>query len=145
MATNKLTEESVRIHLMDKPELNSLLRGVRWTSKDIEQAMIHCVSYFNESLPSCGQNFTVESFPHPFTLLTGVCGHLLRSAAVHQANNSLNYSADGVQVQENDKASVFAQMGSTYWEEFKGMVLGIKMQQHLNAAFGSVASEFPNR
>lgn len=141
MATGILTEKDVRLFLMDKPELNPLLRGVRWTPEEIEAAMFYAVSFFNESMPATVA-YTIESFPFKFALLSGTVGHLLRSAAINEASNNITYSLDGVQVNDKDKAAIFTQMGNQYWDEFKLAVKEIKISQNVSAAFGSRGSEF---
>ncbi|NBQ68973.1 MAG: hypothetical protein EBU46_09140 [Nitrosomonadaceae bacterium] len=144
MATGRLTEGMLRTFLMDRPELNSLLRGVRWSPEEIEAAMVFAVGYFNESSPSTGNSYTVESFPFTFAWLTGVAGHLLKSAAINETSNNISYQLDGVQVNDRDKGELFARMGQQYWDEFKLMTANIKMQQNVSAAFGSNRSEWSN-
>ena len=99
MAASKLTESSIRTFMMDKKELNPLLRGVRFSTEDIDQAVNMCVAYYNETPPLIG-SLTPATFPFIFTLLLGVSGHLLRSAAINEASNELQYAADGVTVQD---------------------------------------------
>lgn len=142
MATGRLTEKDIRMFLLDKPELNPLLRGLKWGSEEIEAAMIMTVSYFNETPPPTGQSYTVETFPFSYAYLIGVSGHLLRSASINDAVNNLNYSLDGVQVNDKDKAEIFARLGQQYWEEYKQMVVNIKTTQNVAAAYGNMNSEF---
>ena len=140
MSTARVTEKDVRLFMMDKPELNPLLRGVRWSPEDIDSAIVYTVSFYNEFPPLIG-GYTVETFPFRHTLLMGVAGHLLRSAAINQASNNLTYSVDGVNVNDNDKAEIFARLGQQYWEDFKTQVANIKVAQNLSSAFGSSPSE----
>lgn len=142
MATGRLTEKDIRLFLMDRPELNSLLRGVRWSPEEIESALTYCVGYFNESSPSTGHSYTIESFPFQFAWLTGTAGHLLRSAAINEVSNNISYQLDGVQVNDKDKGELFARMGQQYWDEFKLMSSNIKMQQNVAAAYSGISSEF---
>lgn len=129
---------------MDKPELNSLLRGVRWSPEEIESALTFCVGYFNESSPSTGSSYTIENFPFQFAWLTGTTGHLLKSASINESSNNITYALDGVQVNDRDKGELFARMGQQYWDEFKLMTANIKMQQNVSAAYGSNRSEWSN-
>lgn len=140
MATPKLDEAAIRIFLMDKKELNPLLRGVRWSTEDIDGAVNRCVDYYNETPPFIGAT-TPGCFPYRYTLLVGVSGHLLRSASINEASNQLDYSADGVSVQDKDKAEIFMKIGNMYWQEFTDKVLTIKMTVNLSNAFGSNHSE----
>jgi hypothetical protein len=145
MAQPIITEKEIRIFLLDKPELNTLIKGVKFDSTDIEQAIINVIDYFNVASPPTGQSYTVENFPFRFVLLTGIAGHLLKGAAVNEAINQLDYAVDGVTVQDKNKAGLFTQLGQGFWEEFKQMVRDIKVNQNVSAAFGSMASEYTYR
>jgi hypothetical protein len=140
MALAKLTEQDIRIFLMDKKELNPLLRGVRWSTEDIDAAVNRCIDYYNETPPFINPQ-TANTFPYKFTLLAGVSGHLLRSASINEASNQLQYSADGVTVLDKDKAEIFAKIGGMFWDEFKEKVTNIKVAQNVAAAFGTNPSE----
>ena len=125
---------------MDKPELNPLIRGVKWDAQDIDQAMQRVVDYFNETAPF-SIVLNTRYFPYRYTLLIGVAGHLLRSASISDAVNQLDYSADGVSIQDRNKADIFMRIGNMFWEEFKEKVLMIKVEQNMNNCFGSSPSE----
>ena len=140
MATNKLTEKDIRILLMDKKELNPLLRAVRWSTEDVDSAMRRCVDYYNETPPFVVA-YSVNSFPFRYTLLVGTSGHLLKSASINEASNQLEYTADGVTVQDKNKAQIFASLGNSMWEEFKEKVVAQKVSQNIGQAFGSIYSE----
>ncbi len=141
MATPIITSKSVRIFMMDKPEMNSLLSGLRWDEDDLSEAIINCIDYYNTSLPPTPQ-YTVETFPYRVVLLTGVAGWLLKSSAINQASNNLNYESDGVTVNDNDKAQIFAQMGSEFYKDFKEMCQNIKVAQNIAGAYGHKLSEY---
>src|SRR3954465_7030455 len=105
MATPIITEKEIRVFLMDKPELNPLLGGLKFNSEDIEQAVINTIDHFNASLPQTGQNYTVENFPSRYILLIGVSGYLLKSASINESINQLDYNVEGVSVQDKNKAA----------------------------------------
>jgi len=140
MAATKLDEQAIRLFLMDKKELNPLLRGVRWSSEDIDQAVQRCVDYYNETPPFIN-GYDASSFPFRYTLLVGTAGHLLRSASLNEASNQLDYAVDGVTVQDKNKAELFAKLGGMLWDEFKEKVTGIKVAANISAAFGMMPSE----
>lgn len=127
--------------LMDKPELNPLIRGVRWSPEEIDHALVMCVSYYNESPPQV-DTYTAESFPYQYTLLLGVAGYLLKSAAVNEAVNNLQYNLDSVSVNDKDKSDIFLKLGSQYWSEFQTAIQNMKVAKNVSAAFGSVTSEY---
>jgi len=142
MATTRLTETDLRVFLMDKPELNTLIAGQRWSSEDIEQAELFVVDYFNIMNPPTMPGWTLESFPYRALLLIGTAAHLLKSAAINEASNQFSYSADGVQVNDKDKAQVFTAMGEAYWTEFKQLAQGIKINFNIAGCFGTQHSEY---
>lgn len=140
MANAQLDEQSIRLFLMDKKELNPLLRGVRWTTEEIDAAVQRVVDYFNETPPYVF-SYTAATFPYRYMLLIGVAGHLLRSASINEASNQLAYSADGVTVQDKDKAEIFARLGNAFWDELREKVLSRKLADNINAAYSSSPSE----
>ena len=145
MATPIISEREIRIFMMDKPELNPLLQGVRFSSEDIDQAIINVVDYYNVMIPQTGRNYTVENFPSRWLLLTGVSGHLLRGASINEASNQLTYSVEGVQVNDKDKAQIFAELGTALWNEFKQMAKDLKIAENVNQLYGCLGSEYLRR
>lgn len=145
MATAIITEKSIRMFLMDKPELNPLLQGVRFSSEDMDEAIINVVDYYNVILPQTGRNYTVESFPSRYLLLIGVSGHLLRGAAINEASNNLTYSAEGTSINDKDKAQVFTELGNNFWQEFKTLAKDLKTAEAVNQLYGSFGSEYSRR
>ncbi len=141
MAAPIITEKQIRTWIMDKPELNPLLRGVRFSDEDIDEAIVTVVSYFNEANPPTGASYTVENFPFRYASMVGTVGHLLRGAAINEASNNLTYSLDGTQVNDKDKAEIFTRLGNEFWTEFKERVQTIKTNQNVSQAFGSNGSE----
>ena len=140
MATAKLDDSAIRMFLMDKKELNPLLKGVRWSTEDVDGAIQRCVDFYNDTPPFIAPQ-RPETFPFKYVLLVGVAGHLLRSAAINEASNQLDYSADGVTVQDKNKADIFLRMGNAYWQEFTDKVGQIKVTVNLSGAFGTIPSE----
>lgn len=142
MATPILTSEEVRLFLQDREELNPLLLGIRFTPEMIEQAMINTVDYYNLMNPPLGTMYTLESFPYRSLLLLGTASYLLRSGAINEAANQLTYSADGVQVNDKDKAQVFMSLGQNMQQEFKELAQQIKMNQNISQIYGVKHSEY---
>ena len=140
MATAVISESDVRLFMMDKPELNTLLRGVRWSPEEVNAALINVVAYYNESPPFYG-SYSIETFPYRYTLLCGAAGYLLRSAAINEGSNNLNYSANNISVNDKDKAEIFMRIGSMFWDEFKQKVADIKIAKNISMAFGGAESE----
>ena len=142
MATARITPKDVRRFLMDKPGANTLIDGVRWTDEDIDAACMDVIDAYNATLPPIGFVSSIESFPLRYLLLIGVAGHLLRGAAISEASNQLSYSAEGVQVQDRDKAPIFTELGNGFWKEFLETTKQVKLAQNVNALFGTSSSEY---
>ncbi len=142
MAQTVITEKELRLFGMDRPELNTLVDGVRFSSEDIEQACINVVDYFNIIPPPNKMSYTVESFPSRALLALGVWGWLLRGAAIGEASNNLEYNAAGVQINDRSKAEAFTNLGNAFWSEFVELAKGIKLTQSINKVYGSKHSEY---
>ena len=142
MATPILTSEEVRLFLQDREELNPLLLGVRFTPEMIEQAMINTVDYYNLMNPPTGVMYSLETFPYRSLLLLGTASYLLRSGAINEAANQLSYAADGVQVNDKDKAQVFSSLAQSMQADFKELGQQIKMNQNIAQIYGVKHSEY---
>jgi hypothetical protein len=142
MATPILTSEEVRLFLQDREELNPLLLGIRFTPEMIEQAMVNTVDYYNLMNPPLGTMYSIESFPYRSLLLLGTAAYLLRSGAINEAANQLTYSADGIQVNDKDKAQIFMSLAQNLQQEFKELGQQIKMNQNIAQIYGVKHSEY---
>ena len=142
MATPILTSEEVRLFLQDREELNPLLLGIRFTPEMIEQAMINTVDYYNLMNPPLGYMYSIENFPYRSLLLLGTAAYLLRSGAINEAANQLSYSADGIQVNDRDKAQIFMSLSQNLQQDFKELGQQIKMNQNIAQIHGVKHSEY---
>jgi hypothetical protein len=142
MATPILTAEEVRLFMQDRAELNTLLLGIRFTPEMIEQAMINAVDYYNLMNPPTGSMYTIETFPFRALLLLGTASYLLRSGAINEAANSLSYAADGIQVNDKDKAQIFMSLSQNMQQDFKELGQQIKMNQNISQIYGVKHSEY---
>lgn len=131
--------------MQDRSELNPLLLGVRFTPEMIDQAMVNTVDYYNLMNPPTGIMYSVEEFPYRSLLLLGTAAYLLRSGAINEAANQLSYSADGVQVNDKDKAQIFMSMSQAMQQEFKELGQQIKMNQNISQIYGVKHSEYVYR
>lgn len=142
MATPILTSEEVRLFLQDRQELNPLLLGVRFSPEMIEQAMLNTVDYYNLMNPPLHQMYSIENFPYRSLLLLGTAAYLLRSGAINEAANQLSYSADGIQINDKDKAQIFMSLAQNLQQEFKELGQQIKMNQNISQIYGVKHSEY---
>jgi len=145
MSAAILTEEDVRLFISDYSQDNPLLQGVRWDAKRIDKAMVMAVDEYNITQPPIGLSYTIESFPNRVVLLKGTVGYLLRGAAINEASNNFSYSAEGVSVNDKDKAGIFMQLGKDLWEEFRENCRSIKLTQNVNQVWGYIPSEYSSR
>jgi hypothetical protein len=142
MSTPILTPEEVRLFLQDREELNPLTLGIRFTPEMIEQGMINAVDYYNLMNPPTGVMYTLESFPFRSLLLLGTAAYLLRSGAINEAANQLSYAADGIQVNDKDKAQIFMSLAQNMQQEFKELGQQIKMNHNISQIYGTKHSEY---
>jgi hypothetical protein len=142
MANPILTSEEVRLFMQDRTELNPLTLGIRFTPEMIEQAMINTVDYYNLMNPPTGVMYTIESFPYRALLLLGSAAYLLRSGAINEAANQLTYAADGIQVNDKDKAQIFMSLSENLQKDFKELGQQIKMNQNIAQIYGVKHSEY---
>lgn len=140
--TAKITVGDVRTFLLDKPELNTLIDGIKFTDEMIDRACYFVVDAFNCIPPPTTFLSRVEDFPLRYLLLIGVSGHLLRGAAVGEAVNTLNYSAENISVADRDKAQLFTELGNSFWKEFMELAKNIKISQNTNNLLSMIGSEF---
>lgn len=145
MASPILTSEEVRLFLQDREELNTLLLGIRFTPEMIEQAMINTVDYYNLMNPPTGVMYSLEQFPYRSLLLLGTAAYLLRSGAINEAANQLTYAADGIQVNDKDKAQIFMSLSVSLQQDFKELGQQIKMNQNIAQIYGVKHSEYVYR
>lgn len=145
MATPIISEKELRIFAMDKPELNTLVDGVKFGPEEIEQAQLYVVDYYNMLPPPIDTVFSIEDFPSRALMLLGVWGHLLRGASIGETQNELEYSADGIAVNDRSHGQAFMNLGNTFWQEFLDIAKQIKITRNIARAFGSVGSEYRRR
>lgn len=144
MALTIITEDDLRLFAFDRPELNTLIDGVRFSSEAIERAAVTTVDRFNV-LPPPVSTYTVETFPSRWLLMTGIWGLLLRGASIGEASNNFSYSSAGVQINDRDKANIFMELGHQFWQEFLEAAKEIKVTQNINLCYGHIPSEYSYR
>ena len=104
--------------------------------------MVNTVDYFNLMNPPLGMMFSLESFPYRSLLLLGTASYLLRSGAINEAANQLSYAADGVQVNDKDKAQIFMSLAQNLQQDFKELGQQIKMNHNIAQIYGVKHSEY---
>lgn len=145
MSAPAITEKDIRLFVMDKPELNTLICGNKWSSEAIESAMITAIDMFNIIPPPTSYNYTIESFPSRGLLLLGTTAMLLKGAAIYEAVNELSYSAAGVSIDDHNKAQIYTALGKELWDEFKELAQQVKVSQNAAQCYGTKNSEYRYR
>ncbi len=145
MSTPIITERELRLFAKDFKDSNDLLGAVRFSPEEIEQAVINVIDYFNILPPPTGITYAQEAFPSKALLAKGVWGWLLMGASIHQASNELEYAADGVTINDDNKAQIFTAIGQKFWDEFVTLAKDIKLTQNINQVYGTKNSEYRYR
>jgi hypothetical protein len=129
-----LTDLDVRIWLRDNdPEANTLLDDFEFSPEEIRTAMTLTIDYWNDTPPYI-KNYDYDKFPYRSKLLTGTAANLLFIAANRFRRNSLQYSAGGMTVADQEKHQLYDAAGSRLWEDYKAWVVFNK--RSLNAEMG---------
>ncbi len=132
----------VRMHLRDTdPSESFLLDNLAFSDEEIAHATILPVQYWNEIPPPIG-TFTTTSFPFRYHWLMGIAGYLFLSAAEQQRRNNLQYSAGGVQIDDQHREPNYEQAAQRRLEEFKQFVKRKKAEINLEGAYGGIGSTY---
>ena len=129
-----LTDLDVRIWLRDNdPYANNLIQDFEFTPEEIRTAMTLTVDYWNDRPPYI-RNYDYTEFPFRSQLLTGTAANLLFIAANRYRRNSLQYSAGGTMVADQEKYQQYDAAGARLWEEYKAWV--VENKRAINATIG---------
>lgn len=132
-----LTDLDVRIWLRDNdPEANLLLQDFEFSPEEIRTAMTLAVDYWNDQPPDIG-NYDYDKFPWRSQLLRGTAGNLLWMAARHYDRNSLQYTAGGLSIHDQDKAQSYDAASERLTQAYHDWV--IRHKRSLNAEQGFAA------
>jgi hypothetical protein len=129
-----LTDIDVRIWLRDNdPEANKLLDDYEFSPEEIRTAMTLTVDYWNDQPPYI-RSYDYDKFPFRSQLLTGTAANLLFIAANRYRRDSLQYSAGGLTVQDQEKYQQYDMAGDRLWAQYKDWA--IRNKRSLNAENG---------
>lgn len=133
-----LTDLDVRIWLRDNdPEANTLLDDFEFTPEELRTAYTLTVDYWNEQPPYLG-SFDYDKFPYRFALLRGTAANLLFMAAHRYRRNSLQYSAGGTTIGDQEKYNQYDSAGQRLWEEYKTWVRMSKRSMNAELGWGTI-------
>ena len=134
-----LTDLDVRIWLRDNdPEANNLLADFEFSPEEIRTAMTLTVDYWNDRPPYI-KNYDYDKFPFRSALLTGTSANLLFIAANRYRRNSLQYSAGGTTIADQEKYQQYDAAGARLWEEYKDWVVKNKRAMNMESGWSIVS------
>lgn len=128
----------IRIWLRDKnPDANLLIDDLEFEDDEINLARIMTVSYWNESMPP-GLHVSASNIGSQYFILKGICGQLLLMAANRYRRNSLQMSAGGVTVDDQNKHKEYEVSGTNMWQEFVNWVARAKVASNMAKGWGTI-------
>jgi hypothetical protein len=137
------TIQEIRLHLRDSgPEENLLLDNIKFDDAEIGLAISRPVSYWNEIPPDLGQRFTTQNFPFRFHWLEAICANLFWMVAENFRANNLQYSAAGVQVNDQNKEPNYEQAADRRNRNWLEFVRRKKAEINMNMAFSRLGSPY---
>jgi len=140
-----VSKDQVRMFLRDRADRNILLDEVQFTDDELNLATEMCVSAFNAVTPQ--SRFSPSSFPEHlrYVLLIGTARFLLMSESFVQVRNQATYQdGDIAPIGIDDKASLYSQMAQGLKAEWDELVRGIKTQNNMESAYGTLGSGYRN-
>jgi len=130
----------IRELLWDRyPDDNFLLDSVEFSDHQVASAAQWVVDKWNETPPSVG-SYTVVSFPWRHHHALGAASRLLRTAAINQARNTLQYQAGGVGVKDKGKHPEYMELSNTLEREFLEWMDRKKVEINVNLCYGTLSS-----
>lgn len=133
-----LTDADVRIWLRDNdPGANTLLDDYEFSPEEIRTAMTLTVDHWNDQPPYI-RNYDYDKFPFRSKLLQGTAANLLFMAAHKFRRNSLQYSAGGLTIQDQEKYQQYDTAGNALWQQYHDWVLWNKRSLNAEQGFATL-------
>lgn len=128
----------VRMFLRDSSSDESyLLDNVAFTDEEIMQATWMPIAYWNETPPPVAYHSTA-TFPYRYNWLMAITGYLFLIVAEQQRRNNLQYSAAGVQVNDQNREMNYEQAAQNKLNDWKLFVRAKKVEINLANAYGGI-------
>lgn len=131
--------------MRDRAPKNILLDDVQFTDAELNLALEMAVSAYNAVTPQT--NLTPSTFPTHlrYVLLIGVVRFLLMSESFLQVRNQATVQDGDISpIGIDDKAALYAQMAQQLKGEWDELVRGIKTQNNMESAYGTMGSGYVN-
>ena len=114
----------------------SLLDSFEFDDTEIAAAIRWVVDKWNDTPPPVDR-YTYFNFPFRYWWIQGACIELMRIAAKRYERNRLDYSAGGVNINDQDKARSYEDISKRMYGEFETWFRQEKTRQNLNRAWSS--------
>jgi len=135
----------IRLHLRDSgPEESLLLDNIKFDDAEIALAISRPIQQWNETPPDLGRRYTTQNFPWRYHWLEAICANLFWMVAENFRANNLQYSAAGVQVNDQDREPNYERAAERRSAEWKQWMKRKKSEINLNMGYGSVGSTYGN-
>lgn len=132
----------IRLHLRDSaPSESYLLEHLMFDDAEIALAIGRPVMYWNE-IPPPIRTFTTKNFPFRYHWLEGICANLFMMVAEQFRRNQLDYSAGGIQVNDQNKEAAYERAGQARWQAYREWVRATKASINLESCYGEVSSNY---
>ena len=133
-----LTDLDVRIWLRDNdPEANKLLDDYEFSPEEIRTAMTLTVDHWNDQPPYI-KSYDYDKFPYRSKLLQGTAANLLFMAAHRFRRDSLQYSAGGLTIQDQEKYQQYDNAGNGLWQQYHDWVMWNKRSLNAEQGFATI-------
>lgn len=131
--------------MRDRADKNILLDDVQFTPNELDLAMEMTVSAYNGVTPQT--NLTPSTFPTHlrYLLMIGTVRFLLMSESFMQVRNQATVQDGDISpIGIDDKAALYSQMAAQLKAEWDEQVRGIKTQNNMESAYGTLGSGYRN-
>jgi len=137
-ATGVVSIPEIRLALGDT-EVNevSLLDTFEFTDTEIAFAIRRVVDHWNQTPPPVSV-YSYDNFPFRYWWIQGTMIELLRLAAKRYARNRLQYSAGGVNIDDQNKAADYLSIADGMKKEYDDWFTKAKVGQNMARAWSSM-------
>lgn len=133
----------IRLHLRDSaPGESFLLDNLMFDDAEIALAISRPVMYWNEVPPPIDAVYNTQTFPFRYHWLEGICANLFLMVAEQYRRNDFQYSAAGLQVNDQNKEASYERAGQTRWQAYREWVRATKASINLESCYGEVSSTY---
>ena len=138
MAKPVVTVEDVRLHLMDYDTVNLPLFNQILSDAEIQEAIEDAVDEFNEIPPILTRKYTLEDFPFPKILLSGVVARCMGLTALKELRGEMQYNDGGIASTVSYKFPQFNSLRQELEAKYNQDVMRCKRHLNINNCYGGI-------